>query len=187
MIRVHFGQKEVKKNMEETEGKPKIIFGVDNLETAEEAAKRARANYIGTVVAARYPCHCELCQKGEDALRAMGETGELGDRLHIEVEPLTVRHKIQHIFANATTTVASKWGELNKAFDKLGLMKDLQEQGVGSLVGKTFEFDIREIPVGIQLRNSPQRTVVVDIPIRIVPPDEIEKLKSEQTNEPNYD
>jgi len=56
-----------------------------------------------------------------------------------------------------------------------------------ALVGKTFEFEKKEIPVGIPLRGREQRTAVVDIPIRIVPPDEIEKLKAEQTNEPNYD
>jgi len=176
--------------MENEEGKPNIKFGVDNLESAEEAMKRAQANYIGTVTAARFPCNCELCQKGAAKLHEMVEAGanagEVGDRLHIEVEPLTVRHKTQHIFANETKTIASRWGELNKSFDTLGLVPELNEKGVMALVGKTFEFEKKEIPVGIPLRGKEQRTAVVDVPIRTVPPEEIDRLKAEQTNEPNY-
>jgi len=102
----------------ENEGRPNIKFGVDNLESAEEALKRAQANYIGTVIAARFPCNCELCQKGAAKLHEMVEAGanagDVGDRLHIEVEPLTVRRKVQHIFANETKTIASRWGELTR-------------------------------------------------------------------------
>ena len=62
-----------------------LNFGIDKLETAEEARQRAQANWVGTVSNAVWPCNCADCQKGLAKLLEMGESVEGRENFHLTV------------------------------------------------------------------------------------------------------
>ena len=149
----------------------KLEFGTESL------LESAKEPFVGEVIYAVYPCNCEMCQKGAGKIE-----GEPPKRLHIKILPYTVYDKVQHQWFSPTKTKLSRWGKLNEKLEQLGLIKEFKENGVKAFVGKVFEWAWIEFPVGVG-----NRTVGCWLPVRLLPAEEVKKLKTEKFGEGKVD
>lgn len=120
-----------------------LEFGTDNL------SEEARQPFKGEIVYAKYPCDCDQCQKG--AAKLEGQFGgEDRDKLHIKMEAIDGTYdKKQHEWLVPSKTIKSKWGAFNQRLEQLGVMPEIQSEGLEALVGKVFTFKSEEIEVGV--------------------------------------
>jgi len=138
---------EVKKQMNETENKEKeekleLVFGTEKL------LESAKEPFIGEVIYAEYPCHCDECEKG--AAKMLEKFGrEAPDRLHIHIKPLTVYTEVQHNWWIPTKTKLSRWGALQEQLVKLGIMERFKKEREKAFMGMVAEWQWKEVAVGV--------------------------------------
>ena len=160
-------------NLEEGkfEEEEKLEFGTEHL------LKSAKEDFIGEVIYAVYPCHCEMCEKGAGKIE-----GEPPKRIHIKILPYTVYDKVQHQWYSPTKTRMSRYGALNENLEKMGIIDEFKSKGISAFMGKVFQWHWGEIKVGIG-----DRVVGCWLPVRLLPKDEAEKLKKERFGEGKVD
>ena len=145
-----------------------LEFGADNLTDS------ARENFVGTIIEAKYPCDCELCQKGAETLEASGQTWK--PSLHIQISPVNVYDKTQHEWFVPSKTKVSKWGALNIRLDELGLASKMKSEK--DLVNKTFEFESTMVKVGFGDKEVP-----CWLPTRLLTKKEVDKVIEDMAEE----
>ena len=145
-----------------------LEFGSENLTDS------AREKFVGTIIKAKYPCDCELCQRGAESLEASGQTWK--PSLHIQIEPVNVYDKIQHEWFVPSKTKVSKWGAFNVRLDELGLAKGMKSEK--SLVNKTFEFESTMVKVGFGDKEVP-----CWLPVRLLTKKEVDKVIEDMAEE----
>ena len=131
-----------KKETEKKEDELELVFGTEKL------LESAKEPFIGEVIYAEYPCHCEDCEKG--AARMLEKFGrEAPERLHIHIKPLTVYTEVQHNWWIPTKTKLSRWGALQEQLVKLGLMNRFKTEREKAFMGMVAEWQWKEVAVGV--------------------------------------
>lgn len=148
-----------------------LVFGTEGL------LESAKEPFIGEVIFAEYPCHCEDCEKGALGLAKMlaeeGRAGEMhSGSLHIKIKPLTVYTKEQSEWWIPTKTKLSKWGALQKQLETLGLIDRFKTEREKAFMSMTAEWQWTLVEeVGVSTAKRP--AVFHWIPVRILTEDEI--------------
>lgn len=119
-----------------------LVFGTEGL------LESAKEPFIGEVIYAEYPCHCEDCEKGATAMLEKYER-EAPDRLHIHIKPLTVYTEVQHNWWIPTKTKLSRWGALQEQLEKLGLIDRFKTEREKAFMGLVAEWQWAEVAVGV--------------------------------------
>lgn len=145
-------------------------FGLEHL------SDTAREPFVGEIVYAQYPCNCEDCQKGDDAIMAREGRATSQKRLHIKIRPLDGTYdKEQPEWYARAKTLMSSWGQFMVQMDKLGVMPELKQRGAPALIGKVFRWEYREISVGVG-----DKTTHVWLPVAIA------EKPAEESSSPDY-
>ncbi len=155
----------------EKEDELTLVFGTEGL------LESAKEPFIGEVIYAEYPCHCEDCEKGATGL-ASAYGREAPDRLHIKMKPLTVYDKIQHQWWIPTKTKLSRWGALQAKLEELGLIDKFKTDREQAFMNIVAEWEWTEVAVGVTGDEKFHWT-----PKRILTEDEVAKLKSGEASE----
>jgi len=112
----------------------------------DKLKKSIREPFEGVVVHVEYPCTCETCQRGTEALIQIGRTER--NRLHIAMKPISVYSVFQHTWFNYSELKWSAMGALTYALNDLckftpksetieGEMKELKKY----MLGQAFKFE----------------------------------------------
>lgn len=158
---------------EKDEEKLELVFGTEKL------LESAKEPFVGEVIYAEYPCHCEDCEKGASALQE--QYGKVApDRLHIKMKPLSVYTEVQHQWWNPTKTKLSKWGALQAQLEALGLMDKFKTDGVKAFLGLVAEWTWADVAVGVTGEEKFHW-----LPSKILTGEEIDELVSQQSDEPS--
>ena len=64
----------------------------------ERTTESIELEFVGVPVYIEFPCECELCKKGKEALVERGGKGRRGLQLHIMIQPLNIEWDLQHIY-----------------------------------------------------------------------------------------
>ncbi len=158
---------------EKKEEKLELVFGTENL------LESAKEPFVGEVIYAEYPCHCEDCEKGAGTLAEKYER-VAPERLHIKLKPLSVYTEIQHQWWIPTKTKLSRWGALQKQLETLGLMEKFKTDGHKAFMGLVAEWHWSEVAVGVTGDEKSHW-----IPVRILTADEVAGIRSAQPSEPS--
>lgn len=163
------------------EEKLELVFGTEKL------LESAKEPFIGEVTYAEFPCHCEECEKGarklEEMQTAEGVPVNVPERLHIFITPLTVFTEPQRQWWNPTKTKLSRWGDLQKQLEKLGVMDKFKTEREQAFMGMVAEWNWVEVEeVGV---STTKRAVLHWIPVRILTEEEVTTLKAGQPSEPS--
>lgn len=148
-----------------------LQFGTENL------LESAKEPFIGEVIYAEYPCHCEECEKGAAKMMETFKK-EAPPRLHIKIKPLTVYTEVQHNWWIPTKTKLSRWGALQQQLVDLSLMETFKQEREQAFMGIVAEWKWKEVAVGVTGDEKFHW-----LPVRILSDDEVEKLKSETSDE----
>ena len=156
---------------EEKEEKLELVFGTEKL------LESAKEPFVGEVIYAVFPCHCEDCEKGAGALQEQyGKTAP--ERLHVHIKPLTVYTEVQHNWWIPTKTKLSRWGALQAQLETLGLMDKFKTDGHTAFMGMIAEWQWTEVAVGVTGDAKFHW-----IPVRILTEDEVATLRAEKPAE----
>jgi len=160
------------------EEKLELVFGTEKL------LESAKEPFVGEVTYAVFPCHCEDCEKGartlEEKQKAEGDPVNVPERLHVHIKPLTVYTKEQSQWWNPTKTKLSRWGDLQKQLEKLGVMDRFKTDGFEAFMGMIAEWHWVEVEeVGV---STTKRAVLHWIPVRILTEEEVTALKASQSS-----
>jgi len=158
----------------------------------ERTTETIELEFIGVAVYVNFPCECELCKKGEEALVERGGKGRRGLQLHIMIQPLNVPWEIQHVYIdmerawkfsrkNAFRHACEQCGIPVRPFEefKKFLMSNIVEWKK-TTVKDYFESVGEKVP---DLDNMPERqrqTVMnalnaqVIVPVKVIPMDALE-------------
>ena len=132
-------------NEQETEQKEEkldLVFGTEKL------LESAKENFVGEVIYAEFPCHCEDCEKGATAMLEKYQR-EAPERLHIHIKPLTVYTEVQHNWWIPTKTKLSRWGALQEQLEKLGVIEKFKTEREKAFMGMVAEWQWSEVAVGV--------------------------------------
>lgn len=127
---------------EQKEEKLELVFG------SEKLLESAKEPFVGEVIYAEFPCHCEDCEKGAVAMLEKFER-EAPDRLHIHIKPLTVYTEVQHNWWIPTKTKLSRWGALQKQLEILGIIEKFKTEREKAFMGMVAEWQWSEVAVGV--------------------------------------
>jgi len=114
----------------------------------EKLLESAKENFIGEVIYAEFPCHCEDCEKGATSMLEKYQR-EAPERLHIHIKPLTVYTEVQHNWWIPTKTKLSRWGALQEQLEKLGIIEKFKTEREKAFMGIVAEWQWSEVAVGV--------------------------------------
>jgi len=127
---------------EQEEEKLELVFGTEKL------LESAKEPFVGEVIYAEFPCHCEDCEKGATAMLEKFQR-EAPERLHIHIKPLTVYTEVQHNWWIPTKTKLSRWGALQAQLEKLGIIEKFKTEREKAFMGIVAEWKWSEVEVGV--------------------------------------
>ena len=127
---------------EQKEEKLELVFGTEKL------LESAKEPFVGEVIYAEFPCHCEDCEKGATAMLEKFQR-EAPERLHIHIKPLTVYTEVQHNWWIPTKTKLSRWGALQEQLEKLGIIEKFKTEREKAFMGMIAEWQWSEVAVGV--------------------------------------
>ena len=127
---------------EQKEEKLELVFGTEKL------LESAKEPFVGEVIYAEFPCHCEDCEKGATAMLEKFKR-EAPERLHIHIKPLTVYTEVQHNWWIPTKTKLSRWGALQEQLEKLGIIEKFKTEREKAFMGMVAEWAWSEVAVGV--------------------------------------
>lgn len=163
---------------EQKEEKLELVFGTEKL------LDSAKEPFIGKVTSAEFPCHCEECEKGarnlEEKQKAAGEPVNVPERLHIFITPLTVYTEPQRQWWNPTKTKLSKWGDLQKRLEELGIIDKFKTEREKAFIGMVAEWHwVPVLEVGV---STIDREVLHWLPVRILTESEIADVREGESD-----
>jgi len=148
--------------------------------------------FIGVAVYVNFPCECELCKRGEEALQERDRKGRRGMQLHIMIQPLDVPWEIQHAYIDVEKTWQfSRKGAFRHACEQCGIpitpFKEFKKFLMSNIIEwkKTTVKDYFE-SVGVKtpdVDKMPERqrqtarnalNAQVIVPVKVIPKDAIE-------------
>ena len=156
---------------EQKEEKLELVFGTEKL------LESAKENFVGEVIYAEFPCHCEDCEKGATAMLEKLQR-EAPERLHIHIKPLTVYTEVQHNWWIPTKTKLSRWGALQEQLEKLGIINNFKTEREKAFMGIVAEWQWSEVAVGVTGDAKFHW-----LPIRLLTEDEIAGIGSAKPSE----
>lgn len=158
----------------------------------EKTTETIELDFIGVPVYIVFPCECELCRKGKEALAEKGGKGRRGLQLHIMVQPINVEWDLQHIYIdmerswkfsrkNAFVTACKELGIPVKPFEefKKFMTKNVFEFKKTTVKGY-FEERGEKLPDLSRLDERTRATVEnvlnaqLIVPVKIIPLDALE-------------
>jgi len=158
----------------------------------ERTTESIELDFIGVPVYIVFPCNCELCKKGKEALAEKGGKGRRGLQLHIMVQPINVEWDLQHIYIdmerswkfsrkNAFITACKELGIPVKPFEefKKFMMSNIFEFKKTTVKGYFEEKGVK-LPDLSKIDERTRATVEnvlnaqLIVPVKIIPKDALE-------------